>query len=114
MLDTDVRSDRRWSTRYSVAMDAKLRDSSGVSYTGKITEISQDGCGVSISPATELQTDRLYTLTVPNFPSLDAYVIWTSEERSGFAFTQPMDEMVLRRFALKSLHNLLEKMQKQK
>ena len=109
MLDANLQSDRRWSSRYSVAIDANLRDSADVFFSVQMTDISQDGCGVSISPAAELQTDLLYTLMVPNFPSLDTYVIWTRDGRAGLAFTTPMNESILRRFAWKSLHDLIDK-----
>ena len=101
--------DRRRAQRRGIELDADVTDPSGFTVVAKITEISEEGCRIRTFSAPALDRDLLHTIKITGLDPIDAYVIWTSEDGAGFAFSTPLDPITVRSLVTKSLYARLSR-----
>ena len=100
MFEPDAYSERRWATRHRVDFDVELTDSCGLSYTGEVINISEDGCSVRLSSQGHLVRNRLHTIKIMGLEPLTAYVIWSSEGKAGLNLSKPLEAAIVQLLAM--------------
>lgn len=106
-----VENERRWTFRRSIEVDAEVRNLDGHCYAVKVTEISEEGCSVSLVPGCNLEHDGLYAVNINGLPPLTAYVIWSSEGRAGLNLSKALSPSTVQSLTAKSLHERLVRVQ---
>ena len=104
-------NERRWTFRRSIEVDAEVRDSDGHCYAVKVTEISEEGCSVSLVSGYNLKQDGLLAVNINSLPPLTAYVIWSSEGRAGLNLSKALSPSTVHSLMAKSLHDRLVRVQ---
>ena len=96
--------DRRWSERNSIDLDVELTDSAGLSYSAKLTDISEEGCMIRTLSGIDLVRDRLHTIKMIGQEAVAAYVIWSANGKAGLTFSSPSDPATVQSLVMKSLY----------
>ena len=108
-MDSVVKADRRWALRRGIDLTVDVTDSSGFTFTARMTEISEEGCRIHTYSAPALDRNLLHQVKVTGLDSLGAYVIWTSETDAGLTFSTPLDPVTVRGLVTKSLYARLSR-----
>lgn len=87
-------ADKRRETRYSVTVDARIRNGTGVARQVVVADLSRRGCRM-ISPHRRLGPDSFLTITVARVGFLDARVKWRDGDVHGILFDHPLHSAVL-------------------
>ena len=95
MREFGIEKNRRWALRSWMDLDVDVTDSAGLAYVATVTDISEDGCAIRISPDCKLVHDRIHTIKATGFGPLAAYVIWSSENNAGLAFCEPCNPAII-------------------
>lgn len=86
--------DKRREVRYSVVVDARIRNGSGTAHQVIVSNLSRKGCRIT-SPTRRLGPNAFLTITVARVGFLDARVLWRVGNEHGILFDHPLHEAVL-------------------
>lgn len=98
----EMKRDRRWAFRRSVELEADLIDSADLRYVAMVTEISEEGCAIRVSPDQVLVRDRLHSIKIVGLDALRGYVVWCSDGKAGMTFSEPLDPATVSDLVMKS------------
>ena len=80
----------RAADRRLVAIPAVLRDGQGMQWSGTITDISEQGCGVQIGHGEPPAAGAVLTIRFGILEAQAACTAWAGDGRAGFAFMDPL------------------------
>ncbi len=86
--------EKRREDRYSVVLDARIRNGSGVVHEAMVSDLSRTGCRIT-SPRRRLGPNSFLTITVAGVGFLDARVQWRDGNEHGIRFDRPLHQAVL-------------------
>lgn len=95
MHSKSVQKNRRWALRRAIELDANVTDSAGLIYAAKVTDISEEGCGIQLASGSNLMRNRLHTIQAKGLGPVTAYVMWSADGNAGLAFSEPRDPGII-------------------
>lgn len=95
MSRTGIKSafhERRWVRRSDAVLDASLRERGRLRRTGKVANLSVQGCRIDVEEA--LQVDAMAWITLPSLESRYSRVAWCEDGSVGLDFEDPLHPAV--------------------
>ncbi len=93
--NAEKRTEKRRTSRRVVKIETQLSHASGSKFPVTITDLSEEGCAVSLESDVILSETDFYCIKIGGFETQATKAIWSDQKNAGLKFVSPFASYVI-------------------